>query len=64
MAPALAPQSYIINSGNDVFGAHVPFTVETSPVADHKLCGDLSFIANFNDAPVDGDPLTYNADKS
>ena len=32
----------------------------TTPVIGHTLCGDFKFVAKYDNALVDGDPLSYN----
>ena len=59
-APTLTNETYIIDSGEDIFGAHSSFNVVTTPVGGLSLCGTLSFVAKFDGKPADGDPLSYN----
>ena len=60
VAPTLSPLTYTIDSGAEEFNDHPAFTVETTGVLGHGLCGDLSIVAKFDDSVVDGDPLSYD----
>ena len=59
-APTYTKKTYIIDSVVDPFDPEGEFTVETWPVAGHTLCGDLSFVAKYDNVLMDGDPMSYN----
>ena len=59
-APTYTKKTYIIDSVVDPFDPEGEFTVETWPVVGHTLCGDLSFVAKYDNALMDGDPMAYN----
>ena len=56
----LSSETYTIDSGEKIFDEHAPFTVVSTPVGSHGLCGDLSIVAKFDGVNVDGDPLSYD----
>ena len=58
--PTFAKKTYIIDSDAFTFDPEDEFTVETTPVIGHTLCGDLKFVAKFDNQVVDDDPLAYN----
>ena len=48
-APTFEPKSYIIDSEPSLtYDPEGEFTVETKYVIGHTLCGDLNFVAKFN----------------
>ena len=48
-APTFAPKSYIIDSEPPLtYHPEGVFIVETQYVIGHTLCGDLNFVAKFN----------------
>ena len=59
-APTFTKKTYTIDSGSFEFPAEDSFTVMTTPLVGHNLCGSLSFVAKYDNAMVDGDPLDYN----
>ena len=60
-APTYAEKSYIIDSVPFKFDPEDEFTVVTTPLVGHDLCGDLNYVLKFNNAVVeDNDPLAYN----
>ena len=59
-APTYTKKSYIIDSVAFTFDVEGEFTVETEPIIGHTLCGDLSFVAKYDNTLMDGDPMAYN----
>lgn len=60
VAPTPLPDiEYTLGTGPQTYAAHGGFSV-ISPPGTPNLCGDLEYIALFNNQPVDGDPLSYN----
>ena len=59
-APTFTEKSYIIDSGSITFSPEGEFTVVTTPVVGHDLCGPFSFVAKYDSVVVDNDPLAYN----
>ena len=60
-APTYSEKSYIIDSVPFKFDPEDEFTVVTTPLVGHDLCGDLNYVLKFNNViVVDDDPLAYN----
>ena len=53
------PQDYIIDSGSKSLDAHGVFTVETTPLIGHSLCGEITLTPKYDGALLpSSDPLT------
>ena len=51
---------YTIGEGAKTYPAHGEFTVSTTPLVGHTLCGDLKYTVYYNELPIDGSgPLFY-----
>ena len=59
-APTYTKKTYTIDSIAFTFDPEDEFTVVTTPLVGHTLCGDLSFVAKYDNALMDGDPMSYN----
>ena len=65
VAPTLSPLTYTIDSGSEVFNAHPVFTVDTTGVVGHGLCGGFTTVTKYDNESLpltDDDPLAYNDD--
>lgn len=57
---SLAEENYFIGSPSKPLTQHGEFSVQTSPNT-HSLCGGVTVVALYDNAPVDGDPVTYES---
>ena len=56
----LADEVYIIDGESKPLTVHGSFSVETTPLVGHSLCGSLTIEPKFNSLALTGDPLTYD----
>ena len=56
VAPALPPVTYIVDFGPFSWGPHLDFQIETSPVLNHDLCGEVTLVAKYDGSPTSLSP--------
>ena len=59
-APTYAKKTYTIDCNAFTFDPEGEFTFVTTPHVGHTLCGDLNYVAKYDNVVMDGDPLVYN----
>jgi hypothetical protein len=55
--PTLPDQEYVVGSPELTWN-YDAFTLDINPAA-HELCGDMQFVAKFNNQPITGDVLSF-----